>query len=44
MVKKAKINMIVMTPEQTLVMYENIRIQRRQKYLNSSHDKEFDCT
>ena len=31
-----------MAGKQTLVTYENIRVQRLTKYLNSSHGKEFD--
>ena len=36
--KKAKINMIYMDL-QTLVMYQNIRVQRWKIYLNSSHEE-----
>ena len=33
--KKAKINVILVAHKQTRVTCENIRVQRRQKYLNS---------
>ena len=36
---------LLVTCEQTLVTYENIRVQRqRKKYLSSSRDKESDGT
>ena len=33
-----------MTRKQTLITYKNIRVQIRQKYLNSSRDKESNGT
>ena len=41
---KKAFKMQLMTREQMLIMYENIRVQRQKQYLNASHDKASDGT